>query len=323
MGADGTGWLVDDSGLLYLTSDSGQTWTATASPVAPEAVVATADALLVADLVEVPGEDLVTTYQLATAISADGGATWATSTIEMNGQPGHLEVAVNGSQAAVLVQQTTGTNFSVADVIVSMDGLNWITHEAPIAGRISIIGSSELWIAGGAPGNRLYRSDDLGLAWEEVHLPLADSESYGLDAPSGTDATRREAVATINGDSSTVVLLASDNAGLDWSILHEVDLKASTAPGVSLDAQFVEGSWRLVTPDGTLVTLSGDSATSVQTVGLPGVARAYFSGHGGLGWAIVSVAECPSKDDCDASDVFVSTKDSGQTWTESQLDLPR
>lgn len=204
---DGSGFLVDADHELFWTSDAGGCWLPLAPPVLPDTVTAEGERILAAELVEVPGGDLRVTYEVAVSLSEDRGSTWTTSRVEVPGQPGQLRASIRGEAVVILVQQTTGINFSLADILVSTDGKEWDLRSAPAAGQVGILAADELWIAGGATANQLFRSSDLGRNWDEVNVTVGDSDPFSLDLPRATSASGREVVATINGETTTLALL--------------------------------------------------------------------------------------------------------------------
>ena len=314
LAADGSGWVLDASHHLFVTVDGGDTWRSLAPPIEPEAVAASGDYMLVASLVVLQADDMPKGYEVAIAVSEDRGSTWTTTNVPVQGQPGALRVALDGAAAAILVQQTTSSNFSLADILVSKDGHDWSSKLAPIAGKVAITAPDEMWIAGGTTGGELFRSADFGSSWEPVLLPVPSDAQYGVDTPRATGPTRREAVVTINGDSSLVLVIASEDSGISWDQIRNVSIAASTGPGVTIPAAFVGGDWRIVTPDGAAIKMLGDVPSSEATRGLLGGVSDLSMAAGGLGWAAVDASSCPTKSDCESQHVLMRTLDGGTTW---------
>jgi photosystem II stability/assembly factor-like uncharacterized protein len=318
--ADGSGWLLNAGGQLFATLDGGQSWQQLTPPIKPQVVATHGHRLLASEIVGTPGEDLTMKYEVAIALSEDYGSTWATSRVEVAGQPGRLDADLRTDQAVVLVQQTTGVNFSVADILVSDDGINWVTHPAPISGDVAVLARDEVWIAGGATGGELSRSANLGADWTQVDLPRAETETHGVGLPAVVGQDQREAILTVNGEQSKLVRIRSSDEGRTWSVAEETSISASTVAGVAFDAQYADKAWHILTPDGVLVRFAGEDSSSGPADGLLGVVSAYSIADGGLGLALVTSIGCSSEDTCSADQSLMRSSDGGRTWTV--IDLP-
>ncbi len=64
----------------------------------------------------------------------------------------------------------TSSQFSIAELFVTVDGANWSRYEAPVAGSLAVIVPGTVLIAGGVETNELWRSETLGTDWQRVSL---------------------------------------------------------------------------------------------------------------------------------------------------------
>jgi hypothetical protein len=311
---DGSGWVLDASHDLFRTPDGGDTWLSVTPPIDAQTVSASGDNLVVASIVELAEGDVIKGFEVAIAASADEGKTWNSAHVPIAGQPGSVTAELEGTVAALLVQQTTSSNFSIADVLVSDDLKNWSLSKAPIAGEIAILPGDELWIAGGASGGELFRSSDYGSSWYPAQLPVRSDAQFGVDLPAWTGKSRLQVVATINGDTSELLVYESADSGASWQEIHKLDVPVSTGPGVAIPAALVEGAWRIVTPDRTAITVVGGTVSSSETRGLPGTVTSLSMSADDLGWASVTTSDCPSKEECESLSILMRSLDGGATW---------
>uniref|UniRef100_A0A831TGK8 Uncharacterized protein n=1 Tax=Thermorudis peleae TaxID=1382356 RepID=A0A831TGK8_9BACT len=77
-------------------------------------------------------------------------------------RPGMVTLAIDGGVVAALVQQMTCPQFSIAELFVTVDGMNWSPYETPVAGSLAVIAPSTVFIAGGVETNEPWRSETLG-----------------------------------------------------------------------------------------------------------------------------------------------------------------
>jgi hypothetical protein len=311
---DGSGWVLDASHNVFMTPDGGDTWLSITPPIDAQTVSASGDNVLVASIVELVEGDVIKGFEVAIAASSDKGETWNSAQVPINGQPGSVTAELEGRVAALLVQQTTSSNFSVADVLVSDDFQKWTIRKAPVAGEIAILPGDVLWIAGGASGGELFRSSDYGSSWLPAQLPVRTDAQFGVDLPASTGKSQLPVVATINGDTSDLLIYDSADSGASWQEIHKLDVPFSTGPGVAIPATLVEGAWRIVTPDRTAIAVVGDTVSSSETRGLSGTVTSLSMSAHGLGWALVTTSDCPSKEECESLNILMRSLDGGTTW---------
>lgn len=312
--SDTRSWVVTDQALL-VTSDAGHTWTSLAA-----ANVAGVRSMVVLDaqhitLGAIDGLDVVIRS------TADGGKTWQESPLKTQGQPGDVRLATGHGMIAALVQQTTSSNSSQADLFVSSAGSAFANQSAPAAGRLSITGPDEMWLAGGVLGNQLWRSADAGSTWSESQLPLDLGADVSVSVPVRV-ADRLRLAVTLNGPTTQEAWLTSSDAGGTWQRLGLMTIGGSTGQGVALAASSADDRLVVAGPAGGLfeVTAAGQTLSPISPNGLPpGVTALDFTSATG-GWALVTQRGCAvGKSQCFAVTRLFSTRDAGQTWNEARL----
>lgn len=307
-------WVVTDRGLL-VTVDGGLNWRTlpAADVTGVTAILASSDEHVV--MAGIDGRAVVV------RTTADGGQTWQQSRLHVAAQPGDVRLAAGDSLLALLVQETTSSNFSEANLVVARSGEAFQTRPAPAAGSLSITGPSEIWLAGGVLNNQLWHSGDAGLNWTEVHLPSSLGTTIGVGAPVRVSGGLLLAV-TLNGPVTREAWLTSRDAGATWQQLALESIGGETGQGVAAPASAAGDRVIVAGPAGGLfaVSATGEALTPVSPNGLPaGVAELRFTSTA-VGWAFVRQGSCESgKSGCVAVTGLYRTGDGGQTWREAQL----
>ena len=307
-------WAVTERALLA-TVDGGRSWR-----IVPGANVAGVRALLAVgrQQITVAGIDGLDVMLRA---SIDGGRTWQQTRLRPGGQPSDVGLAAGDGMVAVLVQQATSSNFSVADLLVSRAGGAFAERRAPAAGRLSITGAGELWLAGGVAGNQLWRSADAGLSWTEIRLPPTLGTTIGVSAPLRI-ADRLILPVTINGPATREAWLTSNDSGATWQQLALISVGGDTGPGVALPASAAGDRVLVAGSLGRLfaVTAGGQSPAPVSPNGLPQVVTRLQFSSSSAGWALTTTAGCVSgKSQCFSVTRVFTTRDGGQTWNQTKL----
>lgn len=69
-------------------------------------------------------------------------------------------MAIDGGLVVALAQQMTSSQFSIAELFVTVDGVNWSRYEAPVSGFLAVIAPSTVVIAGGVETKRAVAQRD-------------------------------------------------------------------------------------------------------------------------------------------------------------------
>jgi photosystem II stability/assembly factor-like uncharacterized protein len=312
---DGTrAWVMTDRNLL-VTADGGQSWK----------IISAANVMGVRALVVLDAQHIllaaIDDLEVVVRTSVDSGQSWQESHLPTQGQPGDVRLAASDTMIAVLVQQTTSSNFSEADLFVSRDGGPYEKQPAPAAGTLTVIGTRDVWLAGGVFGNQLWRSVDAGLTWSEIRLPSQLGASIGIGVPEHI-GDRLVLPVTINGPATQEAWLTSSDDGATWTELAIMAVGGETGQGVALPASRAGDQVVVAGPAGGLfaVTAAGQSLVPVSPNGLPtGVTMLRFTSVTAA-WALVTERGCASgKSACFEVSRLFSTSNGGQTWNEVRL----
>jgi photosystem II stability/assembly factor-like uncharacterized protein len=312
---DGSGWVVDAQGRLFLSGDGGYTWTDLHPPVQPSGTAMAGDEVVVAHVASIDETNWDAGHELQIAYSHDRGATWSKASVTLPiATEDRPSVSVRGTTVAILVPWGTSLNFSVGQLVFSADEKDWTLRDAPVAGNVALISSDEVWLAGGVGNAELYGTADGGVTWRRAALPNV-AASFSVDTPVAVDGLSRDLVVTVPGDQTTAVLLTSQDAGLTWARATSVTVAGGSDSGVRVAAVLDAGQWRVPTLVSPTVVMTLDASPKSKAAdGLPGVIMDWSMAEKGLGWAAVSVASCPTKVDCSSALVLMRTVDDGVTW---------
>jgi len=225
------GWVLTADQVL-LTKDGGATFTAASVPV--PAGLARAAYFRDAGQGWVAATDGAT---ITVARTADGGATWKSSTVEAVEPIGGLSVGFGGAtDGALLAKVQTSPAFSEAHLFGTADGgATWQEKSAPVAGQVTVEPGGRLWLAGGVLGNELYTSSDKGTKWTKPSLALT-----GAGTIDGVTAPRDGVVSAKVSDGTTtrVARLTSPDGGATWRESLTAKADKPGPPGV-FHASFV------------------------------------------------------------------------------------
>ncbi len=292
------GWVVTQDELLA-TSDAGETWHAVPlpGPSTPQRAAAALD----------PQRRWVTAILGATVRidhADDGGSTWSGSTLSPQGPPGTVTLAIDGGLVAALVQQMTSSQFSIAELFVTVDGVNWSRYEAPVASSLAVIAPGTVLIAGGAETNELWRSETLGTDWQRVSLGDRGAESITLGAPRMFSQTDGVPPVTLNTEPrSQVAFLVTTDGGKSWCRAGRVTVDASTGPGVRVPAAVTSPlRWFAIEPGGASVYRADNAGRGFgqeRASSLPQGVADLHAASDSVAWARTWIGSCrQGKTDC-------------------------
>lgn len=154
----------------------------------------------------------------------------------------------------------SSSNFSLGSLFITQDGgKRWTYAPAPIAGKAIFVNPHEGWLAGGATGDELFRSQDGGITWSEaVRLPDFDMQSP-LDSRVNL---QREPAAVLQKFSGQPVELPENEliqAETGWRGMQSVDFAdADNGWGVTQTGNCVAGAEASAPPHLKVCTLSTD-----------------------------------------------------------------
>ncbi len=167
------GWLLLNN-RLYWSTNGGAGWKDITPSYSQQATIA--DVNFIDEnhgwvvLIVTSGDDPV----YAIARTADAGSTWQTEVVPLF-SPGDVSAIAQAvylqmldSQTGWLViKQSTSINFSLGTLFRTADGGHtWTRLTIPIGEPVTFINSSIGWVAGGAAGDELYRTQDGGSIWQ-------------------------------------------------------------------------------------------------------------------------------------------------------------
>jgi photosystem II stability/assembly factor-like uncharacterized protein len=308
------GWALTDR-RLRLTDDGGKTWRTAGPPVdygsgAPKGV-----SFFDADQGWVMSEDTFTS-SLSLWKTADGGLTWAKTVLPAVPIPAetmgdattdwidanHAVIDVaggmpNGFLDGLLVTADGGATWSAPAMRSGTAGADGIT------GVLGFLDATTGWLAGGAPGTRLWMTRDGGQTWTLQHLAVPsgylDDQGSFFGAPSFFNASDGVVARTFANNTSTVLeIYRTSDGGLTWHPLKGLVPLAGSWSFPSL------GSWILWDASTTWRSSDqGQSWTLGASSGLSGGTAPVMTDdvHG---WSLSP----------DRRDGLLVTDDGGQTW---------
>ncbi len=228
-----------------------------------------------------------------------------------------LDLAAHGSVVVVEGAVQSGSAFSFAVTIRSVDGgKTWVSEEAPTGGAASYAGGF-FWLTGGQLGNLVFQSKD-GSDWAPVDVPVrsadwtagpvVDVATQGAVLPvtiHASDAPGEVAFIGLGGGQGSMKRLVSTSIGPSAS--------GSVAPTVLTS----DGRWFVVTADGSTISSGSLGSTEVEVVnpeGLPAdVTQIAFDGSALS--ALATPTNCPSgKPSCAMATLLLSSSDLGWHW---------
>lgn len=329
---DRHGWLTTATGL-FLTDDGGATWRlATPVDAATEQLVgatfADPDHGWLATAVPDPA---ATTFEIWR--THDGGRSWDRAVVPEGINRGDLMgtvwfsiAASGGGDLFAMAEGGMPTGYT-GDLFESTDdGATWtadpILQDSGVTGPIAFADRRHGVVAGGAPGDRLFATDDGGRTWRRVPLPapigFADTITQFQDAPTfWSDHAGGVPVVIGNTERATaIVVLTTDDGGGTWRIAGTVPLAPDN--GAVVAALPDPARWLVVTGGlGAVVTDDGGATWSrLEATGLPAIPDELSMSDPTHGWAIVRVSGCLTfKSDCSTRSGLFSTDDGGATWS--------
>jgi photosystem II stability/assembly factor-like uncharacterized protein len=244
------GWAVTTRGL-WLTADDGASWRSVGPPVDFAANAPKGAAFFDNDRGWVVSEDAFSNI-LSLWRTADGGANW--SRIGLPGVPippetmGEAQIEVIDAEHAVVDVAGGMPNGYLDGLLETADGGSTWTAAAMqpprgadgITGLPAFIDPRTGWLAGGAPGTRLWVTRDGGQTWQLQHLAVptgyADDEGEFPGAPrffgptDGVVARRFD-----NNVTAITVIYRTNDAGATWKATGLAVPPASSLSFVTAD----------------------------------------------------------------------------------------
>lgn len=309
-----TSWAIRQ--FQVMRSVDGMTWYDVTPPG-----LATVDGWHVVNDSEAMIAQVLSNGQIEVFLTDDGGASWKTAEVKVDGDiaggQGSVFLAM-ADEANGLMTVQTSHGASMADVLVystTDGGANWTgLGHAPLLGPISFSTLTTAWAPGGAAGQELYRSDDAGVSWTSVGLPLPTSGEFSTV---GVPHFFEDFAAELAIQGTTLLSFQSSDGGESWS-LDAATLSDEGAYGGSAGLL----PFDVVDPDHWFVGFQGmlyattDGGKSWGTAPLPvpsPVQGIDVSGVNGV--AVVGQASCSKdKDTCISTSTVVFTADGGLSW---------
>ena len=202
----GVGWVTAGSRVL-VSRDGGASWADVTPPLAgtPQGVHATFVEGRVGWVAIVTGDTAGPFVQVFRSV--DAGGTWEAA----DARPMGFDVAavriaaISASHAWVMVQRTTGSNFSEGVLLRTRDGgRTWESlSDPPAAGDITFASADHGWLVGGASGREVLETSDGGSSWQSLGRWLAphlsETDEVSISLPSIHDGSLRFVVAADSG----------------------------------------------------------------------------------------------------------------------------
>lgn len=252
---------------LWVTTDGGERWTATAGPGGS-----------IADLEVIDGQVLALSY--ACSAQSGCGQVGALYRRALSGGAWSFVTRVTGARV-IATQARVATVLDGGSVVVTGDGgLTFAVRSTPCAGSasaanaaVAVTGPDSLGLlcAGGAAmgsvQKTVYVSDDLGATWAKAGSPPFAGDPSGISAGTPAQLT----VAAVSGASW---LYYSADGGVQWTIAYRAPIDG----GVEFnDLGFT------TTADG--VAVLGPVYTGGNSYGMPG--QLLLTSDGGASWTTV------------------------------------
>ncbi len=300
------GWLLTANKLLW-TDDGGQTWT----NITPTGMAGAApQAVAFVDGQEGWAARLTATNTLAMARTRDGGQTWQMDELTLFApETGQMAAQVYfdfvSSQVGYLaVELQSGVNFSHGLLLQTTDGgQTWQSRSLPVGAAVRFSSDMTGWVAGGPAGDELYRTDDGGRTWTLVTLNH-DAARWFTDLPAFVNETTGWLPVTVaDGAESRVLVYATRDGGLTWTLAQTAPLAGE--PTMKASLRLIDGQLRLT-----------DQAVPA------GAGQTTWSGL--TGWAQTAVSQCQGQKAaattaetfrCVTETNLWRTVDGGQNWT--------
>jgi photosystem II stability/assembly factor-like uncharacterized protein len=336
------GWLLLHGGQqLFWTGDGGRSWrdiTPSAAQAAPIQAVAFVDSAAGWLVLGQPGADGHMRFRLAR--TADAGRTWHVDDLSLFEAGDEAALAagahlyrLDADNAWLVVRRATSRNFSLGTLFRTADaGRSWTRLSVPIGDPVYFVTPQLGWVAGGAAGDELYRTQDGGQTWHAHDLPLAEGEARRVRLPAFDDGRRGLLAVDVQaGAQSRVEIYFSDDSGRSWALSELVPVAAEDFPGALLPLSAVEQrGWVLLEPgQAQLVRGDGDAPLALTQRNLAaGITRLEMA-TAQDGWALYASGQCARAGsaearrlpaECATETRLLSTGDGGRTW--QTLSLP-
>jgi photosystem II stability/assembly factor-like uncharacterized protein len=266
-------WVSGHRAAVLRTTDGGATWTA-------RPVVTGADTVLQFRDIHAVSRDEAWVMSAGNGTdsriyhTADGGATWtrqfmATDSLAFYDCLTFFDARIgvafgDAADGRTHVLRTTdgGEHWALLPATAVPAPLNGEGAFAASGGCVTSVDARHGWIALGAPGARLWRSDDAGATWTSYASPIVSSASAGNAAVNFRSATRGIIVGgdmnNYRADTSAAAVALSDDGGRTWTLAAR-----PPRPGTPFGVSWIPGlpGAALIASPGGLSLTRDDGAT--------------------------------------------------------------
>jgi hypothetical protein len=311
------GWVLTGS-TLHLTTDGDNVVGSVSLPLQPFSGQSV-EVASTQDITEVGVSGTV----LVQEHTANGGASWALSTLEQSAETlaGFTSVSLAGATGTVsdALATTANSQFSSGLLYRSQSGGTWTVAQAPTGGTLSSGGAGTLFLTGGAVSQLLFRSTDGGASWTPVQVQIPAGSASGelsLVPPTVLGDGQIVLPVTVYVPTSTVadeVFEVSSNGGTSFAQEGpEVTLSGGWGLGATPKVAIVSPTdWLIYESVGGRIQVNGPSATTgtvSSPTGLTGTVEEITFGSPTLAWALVRANGA-------RGDSLLVSKDGGSTWS--------
>jgi photosystem II stability/assembly factor-like uncharacterized protein len=239
-----TGWALTDRGL-HLTNDGGQTWQTAGPPVDYADGAPTGASFSDAQHGWVISQDTFTSA-LTLWTTANDPSTWSRTTLPQVPIPAEAMgdariVRIDALHAVIDVRGGMPNGFLDGLLVTADGGATWTAPEMRsatsgadgITGDPAFVDPQTGWLAGGAPGTRLWTTRDGGDSWTLQHLavPAGFVENQGgfVGGPRFFNRTTGVLVRSYETDASSIlVIYTTSDGGRTWRPTTGANPRASS-----------------------------------------------------------------------------------------------
>jgi len=315
------GWIQLNNSL-FLTSDSGETWTNITS------VLSTNASILTVKFADKKNGWILWADDSASHLShTTDGASWITQPFDLSNDTGltaeHVWMYWLNSQTGwISARWSSGVNFSLGALWRTDDGgATWLPTSLPLGEAVYFVDSQNGWLAGGPAGDQLFYTNDAGRTWTASQSFAQENTTITLATPQFSDSNHGILPVFRVMDGLAHLEIYTTNDGRTWKLLRSNEVNSSS------------DSLPLTWPNAHIIfMINGNELlriTNIETTKL-GTNPIFESIHeldmfsANYGWAKWENGSCEKNAEittCSFTTKLLRTFDGGQTWDTLTLPL--